>query len=252
MNYSFIEPQPAHISGRRLLLAIAISVGIAAAAGLSTAYALPILAPSWGDTDHLAAAIVLEVYLAMIVGHLIAFGGLNGFRKELRIAPTSPRELLAAAAVWLAMWAVTAIVYLGVSQFAWPLTDVRGALLWIGADGGRLAHADALLFIVAAGRAAFVAPFAEELLFRGSLFGWMRRRLPASATIFVTSALFALGHPLAVLWPAALMFGVGAAWYRERSGSLTPFIVMHTLNNIALTAISYFVTGWDVPNLLAV
>ena len=239
------------VSGARLIVALATSVGLATATGLSTAYGLPILAPSWGDTDHLAAVIVLEVYLAIIVGHLIAFGGLNGFRNDLRIVPTSSRALLTAAALLLGVWAAAAILYLVLSQFAWPLTEVRSALLWIGADGGRLVHAGPLLFVVAAGRAVFVAPFAEELLFRGSLFGWMRRRLPASATIFVTAALFALGHPLAVLWPAALMFGVGAAWFRERSGSITPFIVMHIVNNMAMTAVSYFATGWDVPNLLA-
>jgi len=239
------------ISGRRLLVAIATSVGLAVAAGSSTAYGLPILAPSWGDTDRLAAVIVLEVYIAIIVGHLIAFGGLKGFPNELRIVPTSRVELLCAAAVWVGMWTAAAIVYLGLSQFAWSLSEVRSALLWIGADGGRLGPAEPLLFVVAGGRAVFVAPFAEELLFRGSLFGWMRRRWPASATIFVTSALFALGHPMAVLWPAAFMLGVGAAWFRERSGSLTPFIVMHAVNNIALTTISYFATGWDVPNLLA-
>jgi hypothetical protein len=52
-----------------------------------------------------------------------------------------------------------------------------------------------------------------------------------------------------VLWPAALLFGIGAAWFRERSGSVTPFILVQVINNLALTAISYSVTGWHVPNL---
>ena len=49
-----------------------------------------------------------------------------------------------------------------------------------------------------------------------------------------------------VLWPAALLFGMGAAC--ERCGSVTPFILVHVINNLALTAISYWVTGWYVPN----
>ena len=39
-------------------------------------------------------------------------------------------------------------------------------------------------------RACLVAPLAEELLFRGALFGWLRRRLPAWPAILVSAALF--------------------------------------------------------------
>ncbi len=53
-----------------------------------------------------------------------------------------------------------------------------------------------------------------------------------------------------VLWPSALLFGVGAARFRERSDSVTPFIIMHAVNNIALIGVSYWVTEWNVPNLL--
>ena len=74
--------------------------------------------------------------------------------------------------------------------------------------------------------------------------------MPASAAILVTSVLFAIAHPMPVLWPGALLFGVGAAWFRERSDSVTPFIIMHAVNNVALIGVSYWVSGWSVPNLL--
>jgi membrane protease YdiL (CAAX protease family) len=238
------------VSGKRLGVAVAVGAGLGVAAGVSTAYALPALAPAWGDTDRLATVIVLEAYLAVIVGHVVAFGGFEGLRTRLRIAPTSSRQCIAAAAVWIAILAAAAVLYFVLSAFAWPFTEVASALLWIGADGGRLADAEPLLFVLAAGRAIVIAPFAEELLFRGSLFGWLRGRLPAFATILITASVFALGHPMPVLWPAALLFGIGAAWFRERSGSVTPFILVHVMNNLALTAISYWVTGWHVPNLL--
>jgi membrane protease YdiL (CAAX protease family) len=238
------------VSGKRLAVAVAVSAGLGVAAGVSTAYGLPALSPAWGHTDRLATVIVLEAYLAVIVGHLVAFGGFEGLRTRLRIAPISSRECIAAAtAAWIAILAAAAVLYFVLSSFAWPLTEVASALLWIGADGGRLADAEPLLFILAAGRAIVIAPFAEELLFRGSLFGWLRGRLPAFATILITASVFALGHPIPVLWPAAFLFGIGAASFRERSGSVTPFILVHVINNLALTAISYWVTGWHVPNL---
>jgi hypothetical protein len=237
------------VSGARLLVALTTSVGLAASAGFATAYGLPALAASWGEIDRLAAVITLEVYLAIIAGHVIAFGGLQRLVDCVRLRATTSHELVAGLAVWAAALVAAAALYLVFSPFVWPLTSVRDALLWVGADGGRLADADSLLFILAAGRAAVVAPFAEELLFRGALFGWLRRRLPAYGTTLITATLFALAHPLPVLWPGAFAFGIGAAWFRERSDSVTPFVIMHIINNVALIAISYWVTGWNVPDL---
>lgn len=239
------------VRGARLLAALGTSTALAVAAGFATAYALPALASSWGGTDRLTAVITLEVYLAIIAGHSIAFGGPTRLFDIVRLRSTTARELRATLVVWAAAVVGAATLYLGFSGFVWPLRDVRDALLWVGADGGRLADADPLLFTLAAGRAAVVAPFAEELLFRGALFGWLRRRLPAYAVIFLTSTLFAMAHPLPVLWPAAFSFGVGAAWFRERSDSVTPFVLAHIVNNMALIGISYWVAGWDVPDLFA-
>jgi membrane protease YdiL (CAAX protease family) len=240
----------ADVSGARLLVALATSAALAAVAGVATVYGLPRLAPAWGDTNRLATVIVLEVYLAIIVGHAVAFDGLEGLRSRLSLHSTTSRQLCAAFAVWVAVWAAAAVLYLVLSPIAWPLPAVCSAFLWVGADGGRLAHADLLLFTLAAGRAAVVAPFAEELLFRGSLFGWLRRRWPPSAAILLTAALFAIAHPMPVLWPIAWLFGVGAAWFRERSDSVTPFIIVHVVNNVALIGVSYWVAEWNVPNLL--
>src|SRR5262245_1452665 len=92
------------VSGARLLMAVATGVALAAALGLSTAYGLPRLAPAWGDTNPLTAVIVLEVYLAIIVGHVIAFNGLERLRSAVRLRPTTSRQLLAAFAVCIAIW----------------------------------------------------------------------------------------------------------------------------------------------------
>ena len=166
------------VSGKRLAVAVAVSAGLAVAAGVSAAYGLPAFSPAWGTTDRLATVIVLEAYLAIIVGHLVAFGGLEEVRSRLRIAPTSSQEFGAAAAVWIAIWAAAAVLYFVLSSFAWPITEVRIAMLWIGADGGRLADAEPLLFVLAAGRAILIAPFAEELLF-SRLAVWMAPRAVA-------------------------------------------------------------------------
>jgi membrane protease YdiL (CAAX protease family) len=64
--------------------------------------------------------------------------------------------------------------------------------------------------------------------------------------IVISATLFALYHPLVYLWPAAFLFGLGSGWVRVRSGSLTPFLIVHILNSIAMITVAYFVTGWHV------
>ena len=75
---------------------------------------------------------------------------------------------------------------------------------------------------LALARACVLAPLGEELLFRGALYGWIRRRLGARTTIGVTAVLFAVIHPLPILWPAVALLGVGAGWAREKTGSIVP------------------------------
>ncbi len=37
------------VSGKRLVVAVAVSAGLGVAAGVSTAYGLPAFSPAWGD-----------------------------------------------------------------------------------------------------------------------------------------------------------------------------------------------------------
>jgi membrane protease YdiL (CAAX protease family) len=61
-----------------------------------------------------------------------------------------------------------------------------------------------------------ITPFAEEIIFRGSLYRWLRGKLSANMTIPITAMLFALYHPLIYLWPTAFIFGLVSGWVRVR------------------------------------
>jgi membrane protease YdiL (CAAX protease family) len=129
----------------------------------------------------------------------------------------------------------------------WGFADEMGkSLLKIGSLYGRLEGATPALLALALFQPIILAPLAEELFFRGSLFGWLRGRFNVSTAILVSAALFALYHPLVYLWPMAFLFGLGSGWYRVRSGSLTPFLIVHMANSIAMITAAYFVTGWHV------
>ena len=218
-------------------------------AGLVTPLVLRAVAPSWTGINRQAAVISAEVYLAVIVAHLLAFGGFGGLRDRLRLGGTTVRDVGLALAVWVGVWAAAAAVYVALNPVAQWLDDIRQALLFVGSDGGRLSNAGPALFTVAVTRACILAPLGEELLFRGALFGWLRRRLNAVLTIMLTAALFAIIHMMPVVFPLTFVFGLGAGWVRERTGSTTPFFLMHVLNSVALIAGAYLVAGWNVGPL---
>jgi membrane protease YdiL (CAAX protease family) len=77
----------------------------------------------------------------------------------------------------------------------------------------------------------FIAPMAEEVLFRGLLFGTAQRWLSAHWTILLTAALFALIHLQAIYFLPIFLVGLLCGWARHKSGSVAVPMVIHVLNN---------------------
>ena len=77
-----------------------------------------------------------------------------------------------------------------------------------------------------------LAPIFEELAFRGLLYAMLRRRFNFLPAAFISAAIFALAHGygligfLSVLWSGFLW-----AWIYEKTGSLIPGMIAHSLNN---------------------
>ncbi|HJQ08943.1 MAG TPA: CPBP family intramembrane glutamic endopeptidase [Candidatus Saccharimonadales bacterium] len=81
-------------------------------------------------------------------------------------------------------------------------------------------------------------PVVEETLFRGFLFGGLRRRLPFWWATLLTSILFAAPHLLAssegLLWVAGLdtfILSLFLCYIREKTGSLWACIGLHAIKN---------------------
>jgi membrane protease YdiL (CAAX protease family) len=88
--------------------------------------------------------------------------------------------------------------------------------------------------------AAVTAPFVEELFFRGMLFGLYRRRQPLWVAYVVSGLLFASLHLVPMVMNPSQMAGLGIgifvlgtllAWVYQRTGSLYPSILAHSVNN---------------------
>lgn len=86
-----------------------------------------------------------------------------------------------------------------------------------------------------------VAPFTEELVFRGFLYGVLRRPFGPMAAMATTALLFAAIHQNLPALPALFLLAVGLTLAYERTGSLWTPILMHALfNAISLVGTIYF------------
>ncbi|HOO78349.1 MAG TPA: CPBP family intramembrane metalloprotease [bacterium] len=93
---------------------------------------------------------------------------------------------------------------------------------------------------VAAGllAALVLGPLAEETVFRGIVYGGLRRSFPAPAAIVLSSLIFALMHPLGAATPAVFFLSMLLAAILERTRTVTAPVLIHSLHN--LVAIGYF------------
>jgi membrane protease YdiL (CAAX protease family) len=98
---------------------------------------------------------------------------------------------------------------------------------------------------------AIVAPFVEELFFRGFLFGMYKRRQPRWVAYVASSIPFTLLHAeptrmdlsqIAGLSVGILMLALLLAWVYDHTGSLYPGMLAHAVNN-ATGLILFYAVG---------
>jgi uncharacterized protein len=85
----------------------------------------------------------------------------------------------------------------------------------------------------------FGAAFAEELCFRGLLFGGLRERLPKIPAALVAGTVFGLLHAFTGITavPPLIALGFVFCLLYEKTGSIVPGMLLHMLNNsVALLA----------------
>jgi CAAX protease family protein len=139
------------------------------------------------------------------------------------------------------LWAMRAVMFaFGALPIAYallallrPVLDVKtGASLqqYFGGPDFTLIHAAAVLLY-----GGFLVPLAEELLFRGLIFRWLRQRLDFWPAAVVSAAAFGLAHIRLDQTIVAGLLGLPLAWLYEKSRSLVPAMLMHqTYNSLVL------------------
>ncbi|WP_229414303.1 type II CAAX endopeptidase family protein [Zemynaea arenosa] len=84
--------------------------------------------------------------------------------------------------------------------------------------------------------AVVAAPLCEEFIFRGLIFGGLRRSLRPAAAMALSAALFAVVHPPLSMLPVFVL-GLGTALAYARTGALLAPMLVHAIYNAALVAV---------------
>jgi CAAX protease family protein len=92
--------------------------------------------------------------------------------------------------------------------------------------------------------AVFIAPFCEEVFFRGFVFPGLRNGMSLVWSIIISSLLFGVAHGDPGSFPVLLVIGLALAFLRWHTQSIWPGIILHMLNNgIAALAIILTMQG---------
>ncbi len=90
---------------------------------------------------------------------------------------------------------------------------------------------------------AIIAPFVEEIFFRGFIFAGLYKRYGWQRAGGISAGLFALAHltPTAIL--PIFILGFIFAYLYHRSGSIWPAVIMHTATNTLALGAAYVVAN---------
>jgi uncharacterized protein len=215
--------------------------------------------PAWAPLAAMIAAFVVATLAYVLIAAVIeASGGdvSGGGPPGLVISATLVQDVaLVAAAVWFAsMWAKRLVpASFGLRRVAlrsavgwaalafvafWILTAIYVSL--VGQPDQQeltrdLRDEESLAALIGYGvLLAFVAPLAEELFFRGFVFGVLRERLGIAWGAVTTGVVFGLVHvagsPIETVGVLVIL-GVLLCLLYQRTGSLLPCIALHAINN---------------------
>lgn len=199
-----------------------------------------------GTPPVLTFAATLAQDLALVAGAVLVVAA--SVKRRMIAAALGLRPTRIASATALVVVGYLAFVVIGALwTSATGVQDRENVALDLGTRDSALAFAGAAFLV------SVVAPFAEELFFRGFLFGGLRKHGLLVATL-VSGTAFGLAHvassPIGFIVPLGTL-GVILALVYERTRSLYSAIGLHALNN----AIAFGVGDgrvWIAPVGLAV
>jgi membrane protease YdiL (CAAX protease family) len=141
------------------------------------------------------------------------------FRVSLRSAAIAAAGACAVGIGYMAILSKTALWTEMINNA--PASALAGSRIWILA-----------LAVVA-------APLCEEFIFRGLIYGGLRRSMKAPQAMLMSAAIFAVVHPPLSMLPV-FMLGLCAAWAYERSKTLLAPMLVHATYNAVMLSMQFW------------
>ncbi|MDD5201393.1 MAG: CPBP family intramembrane metalloprotease, partial [Terrimicrobiaceae bacterium] len=123
-----------------------------------------------------------------------------------------------------------------------PVSDSDGMVQYLGGPLGPMDKASAVALAVIA------APLTEEFVFRGYLYGVLKKHFGPLAAMLASALLFAAVHQNLPAIPALAALAIGLTLAYELTGSLWAPVVMHALFNSISVVVILFFPQW-IPNV---
>jgi membrane protease YdiL (CAAX protease family) len=136
---------------------------------------------------------------------------------------------------WVPVAVVAALATLYLAGLLQLVNDVISQHLFPNVTNGQciaVQHGYGHFLVLAIVVVCVIAPISEETIFRGFVYGWMRRWGPVALAVPLSAAVFAAVHQQIVL--ALPLFGVGVALalVYQYSRSVWPGVMVHALFNL--------------------
>jgi membrane protease YdiL (CAAX protease family) len=199
--------------------------GVLIALGAGIVFSIPAAIAGHGEDGDLTTLGNVGVQLATALGFLLVPMAIAGWRGASSVGEIlsrlGVRRFKPSAIGWMALAIVAYLTF--AALYSVLILEPRQEDI---AEGFGTIPVQILLIVVA-------APVAEEVCFRGMLFGGLRQRLPRIAAALVAALVFGVLHALTGISavPPLVFFGFVLCLLYEKTGSIVPGIILHMLNN---------------------
>ena len=231
-------PQPNFLRARDLALIVVVSLASTVILGFGTSRLV-------GSVDESGLSMAGKVLIFLSLQNLSVLGTVylvalrwRGLRwSDLGLRPTSRSWLARAVYLGLAAYLLIAMAYAVIGHVLGGL-PANPQLQMLAPAGMTVWGGIAMALMV-----CVLAPFVEEILFRGIFYAWLRGRWGVAVSSLVSGICFSLLHNIPWLIPAIALLGVLLAVIYEKSHSLWPSILTHCTFNTVTVVLLYALTS---------
>lgn len=135
---------------------------------------------------------------------------------------------------WHLLWQVPLVILAAgvAAAIVGPLLGLSPSESTSAADGR------GVMVVVSLACYLLLAPLAEEIVFRRLLMGYLDRRVPAFASVILSSLIFGVVHIAPPVIVYATFLGMGCALVTRFHNSLRAGFIVHLVNNVAVQLIA--------------